>query len=107
MRIESTLPNAPLGIASPVVNGATPSSENSASTAVTLSRPGFSQTLEKVMEPASQPSFKVIQPGDTLTSIVREQAQQQGVKLSPSEEFRWAQALASDTYLRHPFLQPR
>ncbi len=101
MRIESTLPNAPLGIASPVVNGATPSSENSASTAVTLSRPGFSQTLEKVMEPASQPSFKVIQPGDTLTSIVREQAQQQGVKLSPSEEFRWAQALASDSGIKN------
>jgi hypothetical protein len=101
MRIESTLPNAPLGIASPVVNGATPSSENSASTAVTLSRPGFSQTLEKVMEPAAQPSFKVIQPGDTLTSIVREQAQQQGVKLSPSEEFRWAQALASDSGIKN------
>ncbi|MEO0029642.1 MAG: hypothetical protein RJB45_1683 [Pseudomonadota bacterium] len=101
MRIESTLPNAPLGIASPVVNGATPSYENSASTAVTLSRPGFSQTLEKVMEPAAQPSFKVIQPGDTLTSIVREQAQQQGVKLSPSEEFRWAQALASDSGIKN------
>jgi hypothetical protein len=101
MRIESTLPNAPLGIASPVVNGATPSSENSASTAVTLSRPGFSQTLEKVMEPAAQPSFKVIQAGDTLTSIVREQAQQQGVKLSPSEEFRWAQTLAADSGIKN------
>jgi hypothetical protein len=101
MRIESTLPNAPLGIASPVVNGATPSSENSASTAVTLSRPGFSQTLEKVMEPAAQPSFKVIQAGDTLTSIVRDQAQQQGVKLSPSEEFRWAQTLAADSGIKN------
>ena len=101
MRIESTLPNAPLGIASPLVNGATPSIENSASTAVTLSRPGFSQTLEKVMEPAAQPSFKVIQPGDTLTGIVREQAQKQGVKLSPSEEFRWAQALAADSGIKN------
>jgi hypothetical protein len=101
MRIESTLPNAPLGIASPAVNGASPSSENSASAAVNVSRPGFTQTLEKVMEPAAQPSFKVIQSGDTLTSIVREQAQKQGVKLSASEEFRWAQTLAADSGIKN------
>ena len=101
MRIESTLPNAPLGIASPVVNGVSASSENSASAAVNASRPGFTQTLEKVMEPATQPSFKVIQSGDTLTSIVREQALKQGVKLSPSEEFRWAQTLAADSGIKN------
>jgi hypothetical protein len=83
------------------VNGASPSLENSAATAASLSRPGFSQTLEKVMEPAAQPAFKVIQPGDTLTSIVRDQAQQQGVKLSPSEEFRWAQTLAADSGIKN------
>jgi hypothetical protein len=101
MRIESTLPNAPLGIASPVVNGAAASSENSATAAANASRPGFTQTLEKVMEPAIQPSFKLIQSGDTLTSIVREQAQKQGVKLSPSEEFRWAQTLAADSGIKN------
>ena len=110
MRIESNLPNAPLGNASPDVTGANGS------------RPGFSQALEKVMEPAgssntaslvqaqtqaspqAQPlaQIKIIQSGDTLTSIVREQAQQQGVKLSPSEEFRWAQTLAADSGIKNP-----
>jgi hypothetical protein len=80
------------------------------------SRPGFSQALEKVMEPpapvqiqsqvqvaAQVPAqVKVIQSGDTLTSIVRDQAQQQGVKLSPSEEFRWAQTLAADSGIKNP-----
>ena len=104
MRIESNLPNAPLGSASPDVLGAN------------ASRPGFSQALEKVMEPpapvqiqsqvqvaAQVPAqVKVIQSGDTLTSIVRDQAQQQGVKLSPSEEFRWAQTLAADSGIKNP-----
>lgn len=104
MRIESNIPNAPLGNASPDVSGAN------------VSRPGFSQALEKVMEPpvtvqiqsqvqvaAPAPAqVKVIQSGDTLTSIVRDQAQQQGVKLSPSEEFRWAQTLAADSGIKNP-----
>jgi len=104
MRIESNIPNAPLGSASPDVSGAN------------VSRPGFSQALEKVMEPpvtvqiqsqvqvaAPAPAqVKVIQSGDTLTSIVRDQAQQQGVKLSPSEEFRWAQTLAADSGIKNP-----
>ena len=47
-------------------------------------------------------NVKVIQAGDTLTSIVREQAQQQGVKLSPTEEFRWTQALAADSGIKNP-----
>ena len=104
MRIESNLPNAPLGSASPDVLGAN------------ASRPGFSQALEKVMEPPAPVQIqsqvqvaaqvpvqvKVIQSGDTLTSIVRDQAQQQGVKLSPSEEFRWAQTLAADSGIKNP-----
>jgi hypothetical protein len=104
MRIESNLPNAPLGSVSPDVSGAN------------ASRPGFSQALEKVMEPpaplqiqsqvqvaAQVPAqVKVIQSGDTLTSIVRDQAQQQGVKLSPSEEFRWTQTLAADSGIKNP-----
>jgi hypothetical protein len=36
----------------------------------------------------SLPSVKVIQSGDTLTGIVKDQAQRQGVKLSASEEFQ-------------------
>ena len=84
MRIEANLPNAPLG--------GTPT------TVAALSRPGFAKALEQV-----QPgNVKVIQSGDTLTGIVKEQAQRQGVKLSPSDEFRWAQTLAADSGIRNP-----
>ena len=83
MRIESNLPNAPLG-----------NSGNAPNSVVALSRPGFNKALEQVQ----QNSFtRTIQAGDTLTSIVREQAQMHGVKLTPSEEFRWTQALATDS----------
>ena len=51
------------------------------------------------MQPAN---VKVIQSGDTLTGIVKEQAQRQGVKLSPSEEYRWAQTLAADSGIQNP-----
>ena len=87
MRIESNLPNAPLG-----------NSGNAPNSVVALSRPGFSKALEQVQ----QASFtRTIQPGDTLTSIVREQAQMHGVKLTPSEEFRWTQALATDSGIQN------
>jgi len=82
MRIESNLPNAPVG--------STPTN------VAALSRPGFAKALDHVQQ--TQPSqVKVIQSGDTLTGIVKEQAQRQGVKLSASEEFRWAQTLAADS----------
>ena len=84
MRIESNLPNTPAGT-------------TSAST-VALSRPGFSTAMAQLQSP----NVKVIQAGDTLTSIVRDQAQRQGVKLSPSEEFRWTQALAADSGIQNP-----
>jgi len=84
MRIESNLPSNPAGNSTPSV--------------VALSRPGFSQALAQ-MQPAN---VKVIQAGDTLTSIVRDQAQKQGIKLSPSEEFRWTQALATDSGIQNP-----
>ena len=84
MRIESNLPNNPVGNSTPSV--------------VALSRPGFSQALAQTQSP----NVKVIQAGDTLTSIVRDQAQKQGVKLSASEEFRWAQALAADSGIQNP-----
>lgn len=87
MRIESNLPNAPLG-----------NSGNAPNSVVALSRPGFNKVLEQVQ----QTSFtRTIQPGDTLTSIVREQAQMHGVKLTPSEEFRWTQALAADSGIQN------
>ena len=87
MRIESNLPNAPLG--------STPT------TVAALSRPGFAKALDQVQQ--TQPaSVKVIQSGDTLTGIVKDQAQRQGVKLSASEEFRWAQTLASDSGIQNP-----
>jgi hypothetical protein len=54
------------------------------------------------MDQMQSPTVKVIQPGDTLTSIVRDQAQKQGIKLSPSEEFRWTQALAADSGIQNP-----
>ncbi|MFY8016324.1 MAG: LysM peptidoglycan-binding domain-containing protein, partial [Limnohabitans sp.] len=88
MRVESNLPNATLGMAN--------------TTTVALSRPGFAQAMDKAMVQALPAHVKVIQAGDTLTSIVREQAQQQGVKLSPSEEFRWTQALAADSGIKNP-----
>ena len=88
MRVESNLPNANLGTAP--------------ATTVALSRPGFSQAMDKVAEQAMPANVKVIQAGDTLTSIVRDQAQQQGVKLTPSEEFRWTQALAADSGIKNP-----
>jgi hypothetical protein len=84
MKIESNLPNA--------LMGSTPTS------VVALARPGFTKALEQV-QPAN---VKIIQAGDTLTGIVKEQAQRQGVKLSPSDEFRWAQALAADSGIQNP-----
>ena len=87
MRIENNLPNT--------AAGGTPN------TVVALSRPGFAKALDQVQQ--TQPaSVKVIQSGDTLTGIVKEQAQKQGVKLSPSEEFRWAQTLAADSGIQNP-----
>ena len=87
MRIESNQPNAPLG--------------NTPTTVAALSRPGFAKALDQVQQ--TQPaSVKVIQSGDTLTGIVKDQAQRQGVKLSPSEEFRWAQTLAADSGIQNP-----
>ena len=84
MRIEANLPN---NLANNTSNGS-----------AALSRPGFAKALEQV-QPAN---VKVIQAGDTLTSIVKEQAQLQGVKLTPSEEFRWAQNLATDSGIQNP-----
>ena len=87
MRIENNLPNAPLG--------STPT------TVAALSRPGFAKALDQVQQ--TQPAqVKVIQSGDTLTGIVKDQAQRQGVKLSASEEFRWAQNLATDSGIQNP-----
>ena len=86
MRIESNLSNAPIG--------------NAPSSTVALSRPGFSKAMEQAQQPAT-PSVRSIKPGDTLTGIVREQAQISGVKLTPSEEFRWTQALANDNGIQN------
>jgi hypothetical protein len=86
MRIESNLPNAPIG--------------NAPNSTVALSRPGFSKALEQAQQPATS-GVRSIKPGDTLTSIVREQAQINGVKLTPSEEFRWTQALAADSGIQN------
>ncbi len=86
MRIESNLPNAPIG--------------NTPSSTVALSRPGFSKAMEQAQQHAT-PGVRSIKPGDTLTGIVREQAQISGVKLTPSEEFRWTQALASDNGIQN------
>jgi hypothetical protein len=86
MRIESNLPNAPIG--------------NTPSSTVALSRPGFSKAMEQALQPATS-GLRSIKPGDTLTSIVREQAQINGVKLTPSEEFRWTQALAADSGIQN------
>jgi hypothetical protein len=87
MRIESNLQNASVA--------------NAPNTPLALSRPGFAKAMEQAQQPASA-NVRTIQPGDTLTSIVREQAQLLGVKLSPSEEFRWTQALASDSGIQNP-----
>jgi hypothetical protein len=84
MRIEAKLPNN-------LVN-------NTSNGTAALARPGFAKALEQV-QPAN---VKVIQAGDTLTSIVKEQALLQGVKLSASEEFRWAQNLAADSGIQNP-----
>ena len=86
MRIESNLPNAPIG--------------NAPSSTVALSRPGFSKAMEQAQQTAT-PSVRSIKPGDTLTGIVREQAQISGIKLTPSEEFRWTQALANDNGIQN------
>ena len=87
MRIESKLPNAPVG-----------NSGTATSSVVALSRPGFAKALEQAQQSAPT---RTIQAGDTLTSIVREQAQIHGVKLTPSEEFRWTQSLASDSGIQN------
>jgi hypothetical protein len=87
MRIENNLPNS--------AAGSTPN------TVVALSRPGFAKALDQVQQ-AQPANVKVIQAGDTLTGIVKEQAQSQGVRLSPLEEFRWAQTLAVDSGIKNP-----
>jgi hypothetical protein len=56
--------------------------------------------MEQAQQPAT-PGVRSIKPGDTLTGIVREQAQINGVKLTPSEEFRWTQALANDNGIQN------
>jgi hypothetical protein len=56
--------------------------------------------MEQAQQPAT-PGVRSIKPGDTLTGIVREQAQISGVKLTPSEEFRWTQALANDNGIQN------
>jgi hypothetical protein len=56
--------------------------------------------MEQAQQPAT-PGVRSIKPGDTLTGIVREQAQISGVKLTPSEEFRWTQALAADNGIQN------
>jgi hypothetical protein len=56
--------------------------------------------MEQALQPATS-GLRSIKPGDTLTSIVREQAQINGVKLTPSEEFRWTQALAADSGIQN------
>ncbi len=84
MRIEAKLPNN-------LVN-------NTSNGTAALARPGFAKAFEQV-QPAN---VKVIQAGDTLTGIVKEQALLQGVKLSASEEFRWAQNLAADSGIQNP-----
>ncbi len=84
MRIETKLPNSLVS--------------NTPNSTTALARPGFAKALEQA-QPAN---VKVIQAGDTLTSIVKEQALLQGVKLSASEEFRWAQNLAADSGIKNP-----
>jgi hypothetical protein len=84
MRIETKLPNSLVS--------------NTSNSTTALARPGFAKALEQA-QPAN---VKVIQAGDTLTSIVKEQALLQGVKLSASEEFRWAQNLAADSGIQNP-----
>lgn len=74
---------------------------NSATTAISPSKPGFAKAMAQVQRIEESP-VRVIQSGDTLTSIVREQAQRQGVKLSLSEEFKWTQALAADSGIKNP-----
>jgi len=74
---------------------------NSATTAISPSKPGFAKAMAQVQRIEEGP-VRVIQSGDTLTSIVREQAQRQGVKLNLSEEYKWTQALAADSGIKNP-----
>jgi hypothetical protein len=89
MRIESNSNPTQLGQAS---STATPSGST---------RTGFAKALAQAQQPDGA-QVRVIQSGDTLTGIVREQAQIQGIKLTPSEEFRWTQALATDSGIKNP-----
>jgi hypothetical protein len=50
---------------------------------------GFKQALEEVQ------SVRTVQSGDNLVSIVRQQAQSQGIRLTDSQALRWAQTLAA------------
>jgi hypothetical protein len=50
---------------------------------------GFKQALEEVQ------SVRTVQAGDNLVSIVRQQAQSQGIRLTDSQALRWAQTLAA------------
>jgi len=51
--------------------------------------PAFKQAMEDVR------SVRTVQAGDNLVSIVKQQAQSQGVHLTNSQTLRWAQTLAS------------
>jgi hypothetical protein len=57
--------------------------------------PGFKQALVEAQAESIPPSMRTVQAGDNLVNIVRQQAQAQGVSLSDSQAYRWAQTLAA------------
>ena len=51
---------------------------------------------------AGQGSMRTLKANDTLTLIVRQEAGQRGVQLSPQQEFQAVMSLAKDNQLAHP-----
>ena len=66
----------------------------------------FAQALGQVRQAqgsnTNAESFRTVSTGDTLIGMVRQQAVNQGVTLSPAQEFRIAQRVASDNGIADP-----
>ena len=109
MRIDDSSPIASYAPRSPA---GTPAAESSAFAKVmeqaqaaqdnpTVLNPAAPQSLGATAQP-SQPAVRSIKNGDTLSHIVRQEAQSRGVQLSGAQEFRSVMALAKDNGIANP-----
>ena len=108
MRIEDSSPIASYAPSSPA---GTPPSDSSAFAKV-MEQAQAAQDSPATLNPASPPAqqaaqatvqtIRSVKNGDTLSHIVRQEAQSRGVQLSGAQEFRSVMALAKDNGIANP-----